>query len=97
MPVTETDVIIVGAAPTGLTLARELRLTGVRTLVLERLPEPRTVAKAGGLGGRMLDMLRYQGLLDLADRHDLRGVRRHGATGSTSAPLRPSLDRPTPC
>lgn len=64
MPVTETDVIIVGAAPTGLTLARELRLAGVRTLVLERLPGPRTVAKAGGLGGRMLDMLRYRGLLD---------------------------------
>jgi 2-polyprenyl-6-methoxyphenol hydroxylase-like FAD-dependent oxidoreductase len=64
MPMMETDVIIVGAAPTGLTLARELRLAGVRTLVLERLPEPRTVAKAGGLGGRMLDMLRYRGLLD---------------------------------
>ncbi|WP_264067425.1 FAD-dependent monooxygenase [Mycolicibacterium komossense] len=64
MPVAETDVIIVGAAPTGLTLARELRLAGVRTLVLERLPEPRAVAKAGGLGGRMLEMVRYRGLLD---------------------------------
>ncbi|CAN5299515.1 FAD-dependent monooxygenase [soil metagenome] len=63
MPVTDTDVIIVGAAPTGLTLARELRLAGVRTLILERLPEPRSVARAGGLGGRMLDMLRYRGLL----------------------------------
>src|SRR5882757_8706589 len=64
MPNLDTDVIIVGAAPTGLTLARELRLAGVRTLVLERLPEPRAIAKAGGLGGRMLEMLRYRGLLE---------------------------------
>lgn len=63
MPDCDTDVIVVGAAPTGLTLARELQLAGVRTLVLERLPEPRDVAKAGGLGGRMLDMLHYRGLL----------------------------------
>jgi 2-polyprenyl-6-methoxyphenol hydroxylase-like FAD-dependent oxidoreductase len=64
MAVTDTDVIIVGAAPTGLTLARELRLAGVRTLVLERLPEPRAVAKAGGLGGQMLEMLHYRGVLE---------------------------------
>jgi 2-polyprenyl-6-methoxyphenol hydroxylase-like FAD-dependent oxidoreductase len=60
---TDTDVIIVGGAPTGLTLAGELRLAGVRTLVLERLPEPRAVPKAGGLGGRILDLLRYRGVL----------------------------------
>ncbi|MDT5104730.1 MAG: hypothetical protein QOI25_2243 [Mycobacterium sp.] len=64
MPDIDTDAIIVGAAPTGLMLARELRLAGARTLVLERLPEPRTIKKAGGLGGRMLDMLRYRGLLE---------------------------------
>ncbi|MDT5327003.1 MAG: hypothetical protein QOF25_4155 [Mycobacterium sp.] len=64
MPDIDTDVIIVGGAPTGLMLARELRLAGARTLVLERLPEPRTIKKAGGLGGRMLDMLRYRDLLE---------------------------------
>jgi 2-polyprenyl-6-methoxyphenol hydroxylase-like FAD-dependent oxidoreductase len=64
MPETDTDVLIVGAAPTGLTLARELAVAGVRTLVLERLPAPRTVKKAGGLGGRMLEMLRYRGLAE---------------------------------
>jgi 2-polyprenyl-6-methoxyphenol hydroxylase-like FAD-dependent oxidoreductase len=64
MPDIDADAIIVGAAPTGLTLACELGLTGVRTLVLERLPQPRTVAKAGGIGGLILDLLRYRGLLE---------------------------------
>jgi 2-polyprenyl-6-methoxyphenol hydroxylase-like FAD-dependent oxidoreductase len=42
--VTDTDVIIVGAGPTGLMLAAELRLTGVRPLVLERRRRPATTA-----------------------------------------------------
>ncbi|MGY2010538.1 FAD-dependent monooxygenase [Nocardia gipuzkoensis] len=61
---TDTDVIIVGAGPTGLMLAGELRLAGVRPLVLERHPQPRDTPKASGLGGRILDLLRYRGLLD---------------------------------
>ncbi|MGL6234188.1 MAG: FAD-dependent monooxygenase [Segniliparus sp.] len=64
---TETDVadvIVVGAGPTGLMLAGELRLAGVRTVVLDRLPQIRPVARAGGLGGRILDLLRYRGLLE---------------------------------
>ena len=32
----DADVVIVGAGPTGLMLAAELRLAGVRALVLER-------------------------------------------------------------
>ncbi|MGW0182349.1 FAD-dependent monooxygenase [Nocardia sp. NPDC003345] len=61
---TETDVIIVGAGPTGLLLAAELRLAGVRPLVLERQPRPRDTPKAGGLGGQILELLRYRGLLE---------------------------------
>ncbi|MFI5486728.1 FAD-dependent monooxygenase [Micromonospora echinaurantiaca] len=60
----ETDVIIVGAGPAGLMLAGELRLAGVRTLVLERQPQPRDIPKASGLGGRILDLLRYRGILE---------------------------------
>ncbi|WP_433673136.1 FAD-dependent monooxygenase [Nocardia sp. CA-136227] len=60
----DTDVIIVGAGPTGLMLAGELRLAGVRPLVLERHPQLWDVPKASGIGGRILDLLRYRGLLD---------------------------------
>ncbi|MEV4997980.1 FAD-dependent monooxygenase [Streptomyces niveus] len=60
----DTDVIIVGAGPTGLMLACELRLAGVRPLVLERQPHRRDTPKAGGLGGQILKLLRYRGLLE---------------------------------
>jgi 2-polyprenyl-6-methoxyphenol hydroxylase-like FAD-dependent oxidoreductase len=60
----DTDVIIAGAGPAGLMLAGELRLAGVRPLVLERYPQPRDTEKAGGLGGQILELLRYRGLLE---------------------------------
>ncbi|MGW7276247.1 FAD-dependent monooxygenase [Streptomyces sp. NPDC054864] len=59
----DADVIIVGAGPTGLMLACELRLAGVRPLVLERQPQPLEIPKANGLGGQILELLRYRGLL----------------------------------
>ena len=61
---TDADVIIVGAGPTGLMLAVELGLAGVQPLVLDRLPQPREIQKAGGLSGQILDVLRYRGLLE---------------------------------
>ena len=60
----DADVIIVARARTGLMLAGELRLAGVRPLVLERRPEPREIPRANGLGGQILQLLRYRGLLD---------------------------------
>lgn len=60
----DADVIIVGAGPTGLMLAAELRLAGVRPLVLERQAQHRTTPKANGLGGQILELLRYRGLLE---------------------------------
>src|SRR4051812_30831248 len=61
---TDADVIIVGAGPTGLMLAGELCSAGVRSLVLERLPQIRDVPKAGGLSGQIIELLRYRGLLE---------------------------------
>lgn len=60
----DVDVIVVGAGPTGLMLACELRLAGVRPLVLERQQRRRDTPKAGGLGGQILELLRYRGLLE---------------------------------
>ncbi|MEV8611550.1 FAD-dependent monooxygenase [Amycolatopsis sp. NPDC051373] len=58
------DVIIVGAGAAGLVLAAELRLAGVRPLVLERQPRRREVPRANGLGGRIVELLRYRGVLE---------------------------------
>ncbi|MFI6315094.1 FAD-dependent monooxygenase [Nocardia fusca] len=59
----EAEVLIVGAGPTGLMLAAELSLAGVRPLLLEKYPQPRTTQKAQGLGGQILQLLHYRGLL----------------------------------
>lgn len=57
------DVVIIGAGPTGLLLAGELALLGVRPTILERLPEPSTVPKANGLVGQIVRLLDHRGLL----------------------------------
>ncbi|MGV9839415.1 FAD-dependent monooxygenase [Nocardia niigatensis] len=64
MRVTSADVIIAGAGPTGLMLAAELLAAGVRPVVLERSPQLRTVPKANGFSGQILQLLGYRGLLD---------------------------------
>jgi 2-polyprenyl-6-methoxyphenol hydroxylase-like FAD-dependent oxidoreductase len=60
----DADAIIVGAGPTGLMLACELRLAGVRPLVLERQPQWRQTPKASAFNGQIVELLRYRGLLD---------------------------------
>lgn len=60
----DVDVVVVGAGPTGLMLAGELGHAGIRTLLLERRPEPSQLAKAGGLAGQILQLLHYRGELD---------------------------------
>ncbi|HWC81642.1 MAG TPA: FAD-dependent monooxygenase [Pseudonocardiaceae bacterium] len=57
------EVIITGAGPVGLMLAGELRLHGVRTLVLERLTEPDLTVKAGSLNTPTAEACYRRGLL----------------------------------
>jgi 2-polyprenyl-6-methoxyphenol hydroxylase-like FAD-dependent oxidoreductase len=58
------DVVIVGAGPTGLMLAIELCLAGVRPVILERLAAISEIPKGNGLVGHIVPALDHRGLLD---------------------------------
>jgi 2-polyprenyl-6-methoxyphenol hydroxylase-like FAD-dependent oxidoreductase len=58
------DVIVAGGGPTGAMLAAELRLHGVRVLVLERETEPVSAVRVVSLHIRTLELLAMRGLLD---------------------------------
>ncbi|MDW5329495.1 SDR family oxidoreductase [Plantactinospora sp. KLBMP9567] len=60
----DTDVIVVGAGPVGLTLTGELRTGGVRTVTLERLTAPTTESRASILHARTMALLAERGVLD---------------------------------
>ncbi len=58
-------VLVVGAGPTGLTLAAELALAGVDVAVIERRPNQEvTGSRAGGLHSRSLEILDQRGIAD---------------------------------
>ena len=72
------DIVIAGGGPTGLMLACELALCGVRPRVLEALPRPTGLSKALGFSGRAVDILDFRGILDRfrAASPDLGDIRR---------------------
>ncbi|WP_428965038.1 FAD-dependent monooxygenase [Micromonospora fluostatini] len=63
MPANDTDVIIAGAGPVGLMLAAELRLGGVRVVVLERSTDPTDQTRALGFTSRTIEVFDQRGLL----------------------------------
>ena len=57
-----TDVLIVGAGPTGLALAFQLRRMGVACRLVEKNAGPSTTSKALGLQYRVSEVLAWMGL-----------------------------------
>ncbi|WP_280416764.1 rifampin monooxygenase [Nocardia carnea] len=58
------DVIITGGGPTGMMLACELRLHGVRVVVLEKDAEPSEFIRGTGLHVRSIEILDQRGILE---------------------------------
>jgi len=64
-PLTEnTDVLIVGAGPTGLVLALWLTRLGVRVRIVDKTAEPGTTSRALAVQARTLELYRQIGLAD---------------------------------
>ena len=63
MDTLDADVIVVGAGPTGLILAGELRLAGVATIVVERLAAPMGQSRGLGFTARAMEVFDQRGLL----------------------------------
>src|ERR1700760_4898485 len=60
---TAADVIVAGAGPVGLMLACELRLAGLRVVVVERLTGISPVIKAGSVNVPAMEAFYRRGLL----------------------------------
>ena len=67
-----SEVIIVGAGPTGLALANELALAGIDTKIIERRADEPNLTRAFAVHARTLELLDARGL---AEEVILRGVR----------------------
>jgi 2-polyprenyl-6-methoxyphenol hydroxylase-like FAD-dependent oxidoreductase len=63
----DADVIVVGAGPTGLTLAHELALAGARVALLDKGPGRTGESRALNLHPRTAEMLALRGMLDGAE------------------------------
>jgi 2-polyprenyl-6-methoxyphenol hydroxylase-like FAD-dependent oxidoreductase len=64
MPEPDAEVVIAGAGPAGLWLAGELRLAGVRTIVLERTQDRGPYTRGLGVHARTLEVLAMRGVAD---------------------------------
>jgi len=60
----DTDVLIIGAGPTGLVLALWLTRLGVRVRIVDKTVEPGTTSRALAVQGRTLELYRQVGLAE---------------------------------
>jgi 2-polyprenyl-6-methoxyphenol hydroxylase-like FAD-dependent oxidoreductase len=66
MPPMNTEVLIVGAGPTGLMLANQLARRGVRVLIIDRHPGPSLQTRALGVQARTLEIYAKLGIAEQA-------------------------------
>lgn len=64
LPSTETEVVVVGAGPTGLTAASELLRRGLRVRLIDEKAGPATTSRALATHARSLEIFDQMGLLD---------------------------------
>ncbi|MFB8003284.1 FAD-dependent oxidoreductase [Nocardia sp. NPDC056000] len=85
----QTEVLVIGAGPVGLTLACDLARRGVACHVIERADAPSRASKAKGIQSRSLEVLDDLGAVDYIVRQGIveLPVRFHDASGAT-------VDRP---
>ena len=62
----DTDVLVVGAGPTGLMLANQLARRGVRPLIIDRHPGPSVQTRALGVQARTLEIYAHLGIVERA-------------------------------
>lgn len=67
-----TDVLIVGAGPTGLALAAKLALAGVDFVLVDRLPEGANTSRAAVVHARTLEVLEELGITEELVRHGIK-------------------------
>ena len=70
----DTDVLIVGAGPTGLMLANQLVRRGVRTLIIDRHAGPSQQTRALGVQARTLEIYAHLGIVGRALELGKRGT-----------------------
>ena len=64
MALTDTDVLVAGAGPTGLVLALWLARSGLRVRIVDRLAEPGTTSRALVVHARTLELYRQLGIAE---------------------------------
>ncbi len=60
----QTDVVIVGAGPTGLTLACELLRRGIRCRIIDKAATPAITSRALGVQPRTMELFEIMGVVD---------------------------------